>query len=328
MSKDDWSGILVYIESGHGKISEVSLELLGKAEELADRQQETIAAVCIGSEVASVKEQLQGYPVTRFYGYTVEEEFQAHIYEQMMVDCVQSEKPAIVLIGGTFQGRALAPRIAVAFRTGLTADCTQLELDEDGNLIQIRPAFGGNIMASILTEHSRPQIATVRSGIFAKPVRRQRKTISKSVIRHIKSTKKRAKEIESDHIVRVDGIEKQQVLVVAGRGVKRREDLEMLRELAACLGGKLASSRALVEKGWMDPAEQIGLSGTTVSPKCILTFGVSGTVQFMAGMKNTPNIIAVNNDPDARIFEIAHYPICGDLYEIVPEMLAELKGRE
>ena len=132
--------------------------------------------------------------------------------------------------------------------------------------------------------------------------------------------------VERTGIIREAGIDSQKILVVAGRGVRKKEDLEMLRELAGLLGGKLASSRALVEKGWMSPREQIGLSGTTVRPLCMLTFGVSGTVQFMAGMKNTPNIIAVNTDPQARIFEIAHYPVCADLYEVVPKMIERLRG--
>jgi electron transfer flavoprotein alpha subunit len=234
-------------------------------------------------------------------------------------------KPSIVLIGGTIEGRTIAPRLAVEYRSGLTADCTKLDIDEAGHLIQTRPAFGGNIMASIITETARPQFATVRQGIYEKPARLETAEVPVEFF-DFSVTGRKIKLLGTEKIINKNNLTDQKVLVVAGNGVKRKEDLEMLRDLADLLGGRLASSRALVEKGWMTPGDQIGLSGSAVCPKCMITCGVSGSVQFMAGMKTTPNIIAINTDANAAIFDIAHYPICADLYEIIPELLNILKS--
>ncbi len=337
MKKEEWKGILVYLEIQDSQIAQVSLELLEKARELIQKARQhtdeapgEICGTAIGSELSAVEGKLANLPLDQLFLYETEGNFQANIWEEAMTDCIQNIKPAIVLVGGTVQGRALAPGVAVSCRTGVTADCTALELDQENQLIQTRPAFGGNIMASILTCNTRPQIATVRPGVF-EAVELEGKNQKKQPIIHrvaLKSQRRRAVTIDRAETTGEPGIETQDILVVAGRGVKKKEDLNMLQELADLLGGKLASSRALVEKGWMQPKQQIGLSGVTVKPKCILTFGVSGTVQFMAGMKNTPNIIAVNNDPEAKIFEIAHYPICADLYQVVPELIKRLKDGE
>lgn len=326
MRIEDYSGILVYLENRDGQILPAGLELIGEAVRLAKISGEQIYGVGIGNNTELLKQQMQGYPLTTLYLYETGEQFQADRYEVAFTECINIIKPAIVLIGGTAQGRALAPRIAVAFRTGLTADCTQLQINEANQLVQIRPAFGGNIMASILTEQTRPQIATVRPGVFKPAVLDTALENSGAVVqKELHIFGKRAEIIETNKPQLQSGIAQQEILVVAGRGVEKKEDLKLLRDLAQKLGGKLASSRALVEKGWMKPEEQIGLSGTTVSPQCMLIFGVSGTVQFIAGMKNTPNIIAVNKDPKARIFDIAHVPICADLYEVIPELLKQIK---
>ena len=273
-----------------------------------------------------IQKELTGYPIECAYLYETEDEYTPLWYEEIAAECIRRLKPAIVLIGGTLEGRSLAPRLAVAFQTGLTADCTALSIAEDGGLIQTRPAFGGNVMASIVTPERRPQFATVRPGVVGaieknnlKDTAYIRKTVQNKNIDIIRVLKSIPVEAQED-------ITKQKVLVVAGRGVKKKEDLAMLRELAGLLGGKMASSRALVEKGWTKAAEQIGLSGNTVGPEYMITCGVSGTVQFMAGMRNTKNIIAINTDANARIFDIAHYPVCADLYDIVPELIQRLKG--
>ncbi|MEG0155213.1 MAG: electron transfer flavoprotein subunit alpha/FixB family protein [Lachnospiraceae bacterium] len=324
MKLSDWSGILVYIEIQNKIVHPVGIELLSEAHRLAQKSCEKVYALAIGSQVESVKEQLWGYPVEEVFLYEIEGEFQPDIYEEPVEECIRKLRPSIVLIGGTAQGRALASRIAVEFRTGVTADCTKLQINEKNQLVQIRPAFGGNIMASILTENTRPQLATVRQKIFL-PMIRNEFYHTVFHFQKISSVKKKIKILEIQEVNEEGSIAEQDVLVVAGRGVKKREDLEMLRELAVCLGGKLASSRALVEKGFLSAKEQVGLSGISVAPKCMITCGVSGTVQFQAGMKTTKNIVAINTDPNARIFEIAHYPICADLYEVVPELLHLLK---
>lgn len=323
----EWLGILVYLECHDGKIHRASLEMLGEAWRLSRQQEQQIYVVGIGKNMDQVQSKLEGYPVGQAYLYETEDEYVSFCYEKIMVSCIQKVHPAIVLIGGTYEGRALAPGLAVEFQTGLTADCISLQIDEDGNLVQTRPAFGGNVMASIVTQYCRPQFATVRPGVmeqiepvFSVPIQFSRKT-EENRCEEIKIITVKEKQDSDD-------ITSQKLLVVAGRGIRKKEDLQMLRELAELLNGKLASSRALVEKGWMQPAEQIGLSGQTVSPEYMITCGVSGSVQFAAGMKNTKNIIAINTDSDAQIFEIAHYPICADIYEVIPNLIEALKKQK
>lgn len=321
-----WSGILVYLECYKGHIHKAGIELIGEAYRLSRQTKEEVYVLGIGEDMERIQKELTGYPIECAYLYETEDEYTPLWYEEIATECIRRLKPAIVLIGGTLEGRSLAPRLAVAFQTGLTADCTALSIAEDGGLIQTRPAFGGNVMVSIVTPERRPQFATVRPGVVEaveknnlKDTAYIRKTVQNKNIDIIRVLKSIPVEAQED-------ITKQKVLVVAGRGVKKKEDLVMLRELAGLLGGKMASSRALVEKGWTKAAEQIGLSGNTVSPEYMITCGVSGTVQFMAGMRNTKNIIAINTDANARIFDIAHYPVCADLYDIVPELIQRLKG--
>lgn len=320
-----WNGILVYVEVFKSGIHPVSLELIGEAYRLSRITKEPIYAVAVGPQVEMLKEQFQGYPLQDVFLYKTAKEFQANLYEEGVENCIETIRPSIVLIGGTNEGRALAPRIAVHFKTGLTADCTELEVNEDGELLQTRPAFGGNIMASILTQNTRPQFATVRPKVML-PITADFSYETNYHTRMLKDRMLGISILAVEEEAEQESIINQDVLIVAGRGIKKRENLSMLQELAGLLGGKLASSRALVEKGWMSPKDQIGLSGNTVNPRCMITCGVSGTVQFIAGMKNTKNIIAINSDRNARIFEIAHYPICGDIYEIIPELINLIKS--
>lgn len=320
----EWSGILVYLECNKGHIHKASMEMLGAALRLMVTGEEKLAVLGIGEEMEQIEKELAGYPVDIAYFYETEDEYCPELYEKIAVSCIQKFKPSIVLLGGTYEGRTLAPRLAVSFETGLTADCTILERGEGGELIQTRPAFGGNVMASIVTPESRPQFATVRPGVMEAP--KKNGQWNAEIYRENVTQKDPHVEILNTVLSQVEeDITKQDVLVVAGRGVKKKEDLLMLEELAKLLGGKLASSRALVEKGYTSPEQQIGLSGHSVTPSLMITLGVSGTVQFMAGMKHTKNVIAINTDPNARIFGIAHYPICADLYEVVPELIHRLK---
>lgn len=318
------SGILVYLECYKGRIHPVGMELLGEANRLAKESKQQVFAAAIGTELCSIQKELETMNVNTVYLYEAEDEYHPIFYEQIMVSCIKKIRPSIVLLGGTYEGRSLAPRLAVAFQTGLTADCTELSIDAEGNLIQTRPAFGGNVMASIITKQTRPQLATVRPGIM-KSADKQKKSETTFVTEQKDNTYSCMRVCKVESLEKESGIVEQKVLVVAGRGVRKKEDLTMLRELAELLGGRLASTRALVEKGWMTPAEQIGLSGQSVRPDYILTIGVSGTVQFMAGMKHSKRIIAINEDKNARIFQIAHNPICGDLYQIVPLLIEKIK---
>ena len=319
-----WSGILVYVQCRRGELHPCSPELIGEALRLAEQSKEEVWVLGIGSGMEKVQKELQGYPVSRIFLYETDDLFLPGWYASLAAGCIRETRPSVVLIGGTLEGRALAPRLSVEFRTGLTADCTALAMDPDGNLIQTRPAFGGNVMASIVTEKSRPQFATVRPGVM-EPVPRGKGFSPVCFVKSVFSEEKTVKITIREEETKGVAIGDCRLLVAAGRGVKKKEDLEMLYHLAEILGGELACSRALVEKGWMPPERQIGISGNSVRPECLITFGISGTVQFMAGMRQAKRIIAVNSDPEARIFQIAHHPICGNLYEIIPELIQSVE---
>jgi len=321
-----WHGILVHLEWDGNNLAKISKELISEAYRLSKQYEQPIYGVAVGKGTSKIKDDVKSLPVKSVFLYETDKPFQADLYEKAVCDCIHKIKPSVVLIGGTNEGRALAPRIAVTFRTGLTADCTELEMTSKGELVQIRPAFGGNIMARIVTEKTRPQMATVRPNVmelinetFSFPIQFHEMTMPEY--------KSQIQVTQMWHLKEEGGISSQNILVVAGRGMKKREDLNMLRELAKVLGGGLASSRALVEKGWMNAAQQIGLSGQTVKPEYMITCGVSGTIQFVSGMRQTKHIIAINTDPDAEILKIAHYPICADLYEAVPELIKLQKKR-
>ena len=232
----------------------------------------------------------------------------------------------MVLIGATSLGRSLAPRLATRFRTGLTADCTRLLLRENSDLVQIRPAFGGNIMAQIVTTRTRPQFATVRYKVMDAPMRMDApagEIVRRALPAGVASS--RAVCVRSESLPQKRSISDAEILVVGGRGLRREADLALVRELAAALRGDWAVTRPLVEKGWAANDRQIGLSGRTVRPKLIITCGVSGAIQFTSCMNSSEHIVAINTDPDAPIFAVAHIAITGDLYKIVPALLELLK---
>ena len=331
VDKSKWRGVAVVAETDpEGRLHPVGLELLGKARELAAKIDHPVQAVVIGARTGEAAEKLLAYGADEVHVYEdpAFEHFRIEPYANALEDFITSVHPSSVLVGGTANGRSLAPRVAARFRTGLTADCTVLEMSETTDLDQIRPAYGGNIMAHINTPKHRPQFATVRYKIFPIPPpaaphgRLVRHTLAAdrlaSAIEVLSRTPKPAEK----------GIEEADVLVVCGRGVRRPEDIVMLRELAALLGGEVASTRAVVEAGWLDAKRQIGLSGRTVKPKLIVTCGVSGAIQFVAGMGGSETIVAINSDPKAPIFKVAHIALVGDLYTIVPELIARIKAKK
>ena len=328
VDKSLWRGIAVVAEIEDGNIHPVTFELIGKARELAAKVDYPVYCLVIGSGISEKAQTILEYGADEVFVYDqVEfEHFRIEPYAAALEDFINNVKPSSVLVGGTLTGRSLAPRVACRFRTGLTADCTKLDISENTDLDQIRPAYGGNIMAHINTPRHRPQFATVRYKIFSIPEKSANPagkvhicdTASLKLDSKITITSVEPKSLEK-------GIEDCEVLVVAGRGVKKAEDLDMLRELADLLGGKLASTRALVEAGWMDAKCQIGLSGRTVKPKLIITCGVSGAIQFVAGMNGSEKIIAINSDVYAPIFNVAHIGITGDLYKIIPELISRIK---
>lgn len=331
VNKEEWKGIVVYVDHVDGKIHPVTFELLGKAKELAAITGHPVYALFMGKHITEQSRELLHYGADKVFVYEEEElaRFKIEPYTAVFEDFIGKIKPSSILVGATTVGRQLAPRVAARMKTGLTADCTILEMNEDTDLSQIRPAFGGNIMAHIKTPNHRPQMATVRYKIMNAP-KRQEEAEGEIVSCAI------AKEKLGSHVEVLDIVQKEKeqfienadVLVVAGRGVKKPEDLANLQKLADLLGGQLACTRPVAEAGWLPAKCQIGLSGRTVRPKLIITCGVSGAVQFTAGMNHAENIFAINSDPKAPIFKTAHYCLVGDLYEILPQLIQKIEAKK
>lgn len=331
VDKDAWKGIMVFVEQETTGIHPVAFELIGKARELAAKIGHPVYAVFAGGANAEKQaEELLQYGVDKVfvYGHPQLADFRGDVYANVMEDCIRRVQPSVVLVGATSLGRSLAPSCATRFRTGLTADCTVLDIKENTDLVQIRPAFGGNIMAQIITTNTRPQFATVRYKVMN--AAQKEKPHGEIVVCPVteEMLKSGMEVISTEIIEHTKGIEEEEVLVVGGRGLKKQEDLEMLQELADVLGGQVATTRPLVEKGWNDVTKQIGLSGRTVKPKLIITCGVSGAVQFAAGMDGSECIVAINTDPKAPIFKIANYCITKDLYTVVPKLTEEIRSRK
>ena len=329
VDKTKWNDILVFAEVSGGRLHPVSLELIGKARELAAGVPGfTVKAILVGEGVSAYAEELRHYGVSEVAVYDDAElgYFRADAYAACVEDYIKFAKPSVVLVGATALGRSLAPRLATRFHTGLTADCTTLLLRENTDLVQIRPAFGGNIMAQIVTTNTRPQFATVRYKVMNPPVSEDAVS-GEIVIRRLPAAVKKCKGscVSVKPVPPKKSISDAEVLVVGGRGLAKEADLEMIKELAKLLGGDWAVTRPLVEKGWTTNDRQIGLSGRTVRPRLIITCGVSGAIQFTACMNGSEHIVSINTDKDAPIFDTAHIAIVGDLYEIVPGLIKQLK---
>ncbi len=326
MTSKNEKGILVYLELDGMEVSQLSLELLNKANELASLTGEKVYGILTQKEGSRIESKMTKLPATKVFIYYMPTEFEVKTYEKGLIDCIGKLNPSIVLAGGTMKGRAIISRVATQFRSGVTADCTGLAFDKEGNLIQTRPAFGGNVIADIITPDKRPQFATVRKGVFEAIAYRN------EAVCMLEEHVMKQDENEAPVLMKIDsikesvGIESAKVLIVVGRGVKRKEDIEMLSELAKKLGGEIACSRAIVDQGWLSKAYQIGLSGKTVSPELVITCGVSGSVQFLSGLRRARCIIAINEDEQANIFQVAHHGIVGDLYDIIPQII-ERGGR-
>ncbi len=328
VDKSQYRGIAVYVDHDGGNIHRVTYELIGKARELAQVTGHPVYALMIGTEIAKSAEKLLHYGVDKVFVYDDEalRGFRIEPYTAAFCDFIEKIKPSSVLVGATNLGRQLAPRVAARCRSGLTADCTVLQMRENTDLVQIRPAFGGNIMAEIISPNTRPQFCTVRYKVFSEPQPQQTPSgeiVSMSMAQdqlasgiRILSQLEKPKDID---------ISESDVIVAIGRGCATEELRAMAAELARLLGGMVACSRPLVETGIMDPKRQIGLSGRTVKPKFIITLGISGAVQFAAGMKASDCIVAVNTDSNAPIFDIAHYAVVGDAAEILPRLIKQLK---
>ena len=323
INKDEWKGLAVLAEVICGKLHPVAKELIGEARHLADKTNQPVYALVIGYKTDDIVKDLKNAGADKIFVYDKEElkDFIIERYANVFEDFIKRIKPSAIMVGSTNLGRVLAPRVAARFKTGLTADCTMLEIKENTDLVQIRPAFGGNIMARIVTPNARPQFCTVRYKIFSKldaPYKDAEivkmdvdKVDMQSNIECVKNDVKPAAFSISDA----------EVIVAVGRGVKSKSDLDEVYKFAKLINAQVACTRPLVESGWFDAKNQIGLSGRTVKPKLIFTFGISGSVQFVAGMQNSSLIISVNTDENAPIFNVAHIAVCGDYKEVLKDLI-------
>ena len=337
-SKEDlekYSGIMIWGElerDGNNilQIKNVVFELLGKAQELNKTLNETISVVILGSpgKIPSIDELYHyGADIVFVCEHDLLEHYSTDGFTTAITTLIINEKPSIFFYGATVNGRDLAPRIAARIASGLTADCTAFDINNEKQLVQTRPAFGGNIMASIISPFTRPQMATARPNNFSKPVKdTSRKGILKYFDVKIEKQSIRTKIIEETiSTVESINIEEADILVSVGRGIGNKANLELVQELAREIKGVLSSSRALVELGWTSHPIQVGQSGKTVAPKLYFALGISGMIQHLVGMKSSDIIIAINTDPEAPIFKVADFGIVGDMFEIIPQFLKKLR---
>lgn len=322
INKADYKGILVYVEHHNGEAHPVSFELIGKSLDLGKQTNDPVYAVVVGHNVEHLAEEALTYGVDKVFLYDDKafETFDVQVYTNVLEDLFNKHKYNILLVGATPLGRSFAPRVAARLKTGMTADCTRLEVTSDGDLLQIRPAFGGNVMAKIKTANHRPQMATVRYKMFEKaPIVEPKGSIIKE------NTSKIDKHTFIELIERIDhpqarDIVDSEILICVGRGFKQERDLELVESLRKALNADIACTRPLVENGWFDPRLQVGLSGRTVTPKLLINIGISGAVHFIEGIKDAEMIISISNNPDCKLFDVSHYSIVGDLYEVLPEL--------
>lgn len=331
LDKSLWRGVCVYADLSGGALHPVTAELCGKARELAAVINHPVYALVIGNKTAAAAKELLSLGVDKVfvYDHPAFEDFRVEPYTAAFYDFIEKEKPSSILVGATLLGRQLAPRVAARCKTGLTADCTVLEMKENTDLVQIRPAFGGNIMAQIVTQNTRPQFCTVRYKVFSAPAPVENPT--GEVVQMAATDAMLASAItvlSRSPLPKTEDIADADVIVAVGRGAQSETLRAEAAELAELLGGKLACSRPMVESNLFDAKKQIGLSGRTVKPKLIICLGISGAVQFAAGMKNADTIVAVNTDPAAPIFDIAHVCVVGDVNEILPRLIGGVAARK
>jgi electron transfer flavoprotein alpha subunit len=333
-------GVMVFAEQDGCRLAEVSLELLSRGRELADQLGKRLASILLGHNVEPLASTLIAHGADEVF--VADDEALAVYttlpYTKEVAKIIAAQRPEIVIFGATLVGRDLAPRVASQLRTGLTADCTNLRIGDyedpktkqkhTGLLYQIRPAFGGNIIATIVTPFHRPQMATVREGVMrlGQPDPARTGTVTR-VPADLDGKDKVVKIIERFKAEKGVNLKAAQVIVSGGAGVGSAGGFDLLRELAALLGGEVGASRAAVDLGYIDHAHQVGQTGTTVRPKLYIACGISGAVQHRAGMAEASKIVAINSDPNAPILKIAHHGIVGDLFEVIPLMIEAYKSK-
>ncbi len=331
MNIADYKGVWVFAEQRDGELQKVSLELLAKGKEMADKLGVELTALLLGNGVDNIAKELMAYGADKVL--QADNELLGHYttdgYTKVICDLVNEYKPEVLFIGATFVGRDLGPRVAARLNTGLTADCTALDVDDETkNLLMTRPAFGGNLMATIECAEHRPQMATVRPGVFAKLAKDENKALNIVKVNvELKAEDVRTKVVSVEKLAKeVEDITEAKVLVAGGRGVQNKETFKLLQELAQVMGGTVAASRAAVENDWLDKDYQVGQTGKTVRPNIYIACGISGAIQHLAGMQDSDIIIAINKDATAPIMKVADYAIVGDLNKVIPEMIAQFKA--
>jgi len=333
MNFADYKNVWVFIETENGVAKPVGYELLTPARELAEKTGEKVVACVIGNHVDDVVKNVIAYGADEIVvvdrpEYDV---YRTDAFSVCLETMLKKYKPSVVLIGATNNGRDMGPVVSCHMETGLVADCTQLAIDEEsGNVAWTRPAFGGNLMATILCPDNRPQMGTVRPGVFKKGEKDESRTaeIFKEDI-EVKEADIRTRIVERvQEVAEAVNLEEAEFIVSGGRGLGGPEGFSAVRDLAETLGGTVGSSRACVDAGWIPHAHQVGQTGKTVGPKIYIACGISGAIQHLAGMSGSDTIIAINKDPEAPIFDIADYAVVGDLFEVIPAMITEIKKRQ
>ncbi|WP_432663309.1 electron transfer flavoprotein subunit alpha/FixB family protein [Wukongibacter baidiensis] len=333
MNLADYKGVWVFAEQRDGEVQKVAFELLGNGREIADKLGVELTAVLLGDKIENQAKELLAHGADKVI-YIEDEKlarYSTEAYTKEICDIINERKPEIVYIGATYIGRDLGPRVAARIATGLTADCTALDIQEGtGHLLMTRPAFGGNLMATIICTDHRPQMSTVRPGVFDR-LERDEARIDEAKIEKLSASlteaEMRVKLLEVvKELKQVVDISEAEVLVSGGRGMGSKENFTILQELADALGGTVAGSRAAIDNGWIDHALQVGQTGKTVRPRIYVACGISGAIQHLAGMQDSDFIIAVNKDSGAPIMQVADLGLVGDLNKIVPELTAQVKA--
>jgi electron transfer flavoprotein alpha subunit len=327
---DSHRGVWVFAEQRDGRLKNVAYELLAKGRELADNLRTELSALCFGHGIDEIN-QLIAYGADKVY-LVDSPDFVNNpedLCTHQLVELIRQYQPEIVIAGATSLGRSFIPRVASIIGTGLTADCTGLEIDiEKRLLLQTRPTFGGNIMATIICQAKRPQMSTVRPRVFSKgtPDKRRTGQIIKVDFKKEGITSRTRLLSFVEDITETVKLDEADIIVSGGRGLGKPENFRLLEDLARVMGAALGSSRPPVDEGWIPYSHQVGQTGKTVCPKLYIACGISGAVQHMAGMQTSETIVAINDDPDAPIFEIATYGIVGDLFKVVPMLISKLKN--
>jgi electron transfer flavoprotein alpha subunit len=327
---DRYKGVWVFAEQKGGKVQSVVYELLGEGRRIANNLNTELCSVLLGENITQCSEELISRGSDRVYivDNWALRNYLDESYSNTLVYLINKYQPEIFLAGATFIGRSLMPRVAVELKTGLTADCTSLDVNgQEGLLLQTKPAFGGNIMATILCPYKKPQMATIRHKVMKEAVpdfSRKAQVIVEDVPQEMMHSRVEFLD-RFDQIISTVNLSQADIIVSGGRGLGKAENFKMIEELAQLLGGAVGASRAVVDSGWVPYPHQIGQTGKTVSPKLYIAVGISGAIQHLAGIQSSDVIIAINKDPSAPIFQIATYGIVGDLEKILPTLILRLK---